>query len=216
MTLTPSSGDAPGLIGWTEGWVRSRRGAGHIRRGQPCQDATLLRRLQLSDGEPLLLLALADGHGGLGYSHSDVGSTLACQVASDVVAASLATLPAGAAARGGTLLPLRRWLAETLPVKLHQRWLAAVERHWRTLADAEPNANDGGEGDPAGRDARFSPIPYGTTLGVLLLAPRWWAVAGLGDWDLVRVRPDGAGELMSQETALVGAGEATEIGRAHV
>jgi hypothetical protein len=46
-------------------------------------------------------------------------------------------------------------------------------------------------------------------LGLLLLTPRWWALAGLGDWDLVRVDPAGAAELLSQEVAAAGAGEAT-------
>lgn len=44
---------------------------------------------------------------------------------------------------------------------------------------------------------------------MLLLTPRWWAVAGLGDWDLVRVDQAGVAELLSQEVGAPGAGEAT-------
>jgi hypothetical protein len=127
-----------------------------------------------------------------------VGSALACQVAGEVVAAHLAHLPAGAMTPGDAdLMALRRWLAGDLPTILQERWLAAVREHWL----AGPGRGEAG--------APFSPLPYGSTLGMLLLTPRWWAVAGLGDWDLVRVDQAGAAELLSQEVAAPGAGEAT-------
>ena len=183
---------------WLVPGVCSRRGAAHLRRGQPCQDASLQRVFTLPGGLPLTLLAVADGHGGSAYRHSDVGSAMACQVAAEVVADHLARLPAGGTTPGGAdLMALRRWLAVDLPTILQQRWLAAVRQHW----SAGPGRREAG--------APFSPLPYGSTLGMLLLTPRWWAVAGLGDWDLVRVDPAGAAELLSQEAAAPGAGEAT-------
>ena len=186
------------LSQWLVAGVCSRRGSAHRRRGQPCQDATLQRAFTLPGGLPLTLLAVADGHGGQAYHHSDVGSALACEVAAEVVAAALARLPAGTVPPAGAdLMALRRWLAEDLPIALQQRWLAAVRQHWL----AGPGGGEGG--------VPFSPVPYGSTLGLLLLTPRWWALAGLGDWDLVRVDPAGAAELLSQEVAAPGAGEAT-------
>jgi hypothetical protein len=186
------------LSQWLVAGVCSRRGSAHRRRGQPCQDATLQRAFTLPGGLPLTLLAVADGHGGQAYHHSDVGSALACEAAAEVVAAALARLPAGTAPPAGAdLMALRRWLAEDLPIALQQRWLAAVRQHWL----AGPGGGEGG--------VPFSPVPYGSTLGLLLLTPRWWALAGLGDWDLVRVDPAGAAELLSQEVAAPGAGEAT-------
>ena len=183
---------------WLVPGVCSRRGAAHLRRGQPCQDASLQRAFTLPGGLPLTLLAVADGHGGSAYHHSDVGSALACQVAGEVVAAHLAHLPAGAMTPGDAdLKALRRWLAGDLPTILQERWLEAVREHWL----AGPGRGEAG--------APFSPLPYGSTLGMLLLTPRWWAVAGLGDWDLVRVDQAGAAELLSQEVAAPGAGEAT-------
>jgi hypothetical protein len=183
---------------WLVPGVCSRRGAAHRRRAQPCQDASLQRVFTLPGGLPLTLLAVADGHGGAAYHHSDVGSALACQVAAEVVAAELARLPAGGTPPGGAdLMALRRWLAGDLPTLLQQRWLVAVRQHWL-----------GGPGH-GGAGAPFSPLPYGSTLGMLLLTPRWWAVAGLGDWDLVRVDQAGVAELLSQEVAAPGAGEAT-------
>ena len=183
---------------WLVPGVCTRRGSAHRRRGQPCQDATLQRALTLPDGLPLTLLAVADGHGGQAYHHSDVGSALACEAAAEVVAADLARLPAGTAAPAGAdLMALRRWLAEDLPNALQQHWLAAVRQHWL----AGPGRGEGA--------SPFSPVPYGSTLGLLLLTPRWWALAGLGDWDLVRVNQAGEAELLSQEVSDPGAGEAT-------
>ena len=183
---------------WLVPGLCSRRGAAHRRRGQPCQDAILQRVFTLQGGLPLTLLAVADGHGGEAYHHSDVGSALACQAAAEVVAADLARLPAGGMTPAGAdLMALRRWLAGDLPTMLQERWLAAVRQHWL----AGPGRGEGG--------APFSPLPYGSTLGLLLLTPLWWAVAGLGDWDLVRVDQAGAAELLSQEGAAAGAGEAT-------
>jgi len=184
------------LNGWRIPRVGTRLGAAHRRRGQPCQDSSLVQRFTLRDGMPLTVLAVADGHGGTTYIHSDVGSALACRVVTELVEDSLATLPAGNAARGGAeLLALRRWLAADLPLALHQRWLAAVRRHWLE--------------DPARGEADFTTLAYGTTVGFLLLAPRWWALAGVGDWDLVRVRRGGDAELVSQEVHGPGAGEVT-------
>ena len=186
------------LSRWLVAGVCSRRGSAHRRRGQPCQDATLQRSFTLPGGLPLTLLAVADGHGGRAYHHSDVGSALACEAAAEVVAAALARLPAGTTAPAGTdLLALRRWLAEDLPTALQQHWLSAVRQHWL----AGPGGGE--EGVP------FSPVPYGSTLGLLLLTPCWWALAGLGDWDLVRVDQAGEAELLSQEVGAPGAGEAT-------
>jgi hypothetical protein len=186
------------LSRWLVAGVCSRRGSAHRRRGQPCQDATLQREFTLPGGLPLTLLAVADGHGGPAYQHSDVGSALACEAAAAVVAAALTRLPAGTAAPAGAdLRALRRWLAEELPTALQQHWLSAVRQHWL----AGPVVGEGG--------VPFSPLPYGSTLGLLLLTPRWWALAGLGDWDLVRVDQAGEAELISQEVGVPGAGEAT-------
>jgi len=188
--------------GWRIPGVCSRQGASHRRRGQPCQDATLERVFTLPGGLPLTLLAVADGHGAPAHHRSDVGSALACQAAAEVVAAGLSRLPAAATAPGEEDLGgLRRWLAEDLPRALQQQWLAAVRRHW---------LEGSGRGDgPAQEGVAFSPLPYGSTLGLLLLTPRWWALAGLGDWDLVRVDRQGGAELLSQEGPVPGAGEAT-------
>lgn len=180
------------LTSWAAVRVCSRRGAAHLRRGQPCQDASLLRRFSTGQGESLLLLAVADGHGAARHHRSAVGSALACEAAAATLAEGLA---AGLAAEPEEL---RHWLAEGWPAAVQRHWRAATEEHWRAAA-----------ADAAAAAMPYSPIPYGTTLGLLLLGPGWWAHAGLGDWDLVGIGPAGETQLLSEEPALYGSGEAT-------
>jgi serine/threonine protein phosphatase PrpC len=163
-------------------------GAAHQRQQRVCQDASLQLTLRGRGSEPLLLLAVADGHGGSRYHRSEVGSRLACEQAAEAVAEAL----------GRAALHDRdswqRQLGEQLPAAIQQRWLAAIEADWRLRPES------GGQS--------FSPLSYGSTLGLVLLAPDWWGCTGLGDWDLVLVSPQGA-ELVSQELDHGSAAEAT-------
>jgi len=61
--------------GW-EAYFARKKGSGHIQNNMPCQDYCLVEKL---DGRTLLA-AVADGHGGEEYTHSDRGSRLACEV----------------------------------------------------------------------------------------------------------------------------------------
>ena len=163
-------------------------GSAHRRQTKACQDASLSRQLRSPRGEELLLLAVADGHGGNRYWLSEVGSRLACERAAAAVAAALAN---------HALADLDQWqalLASTLPEQIQAEWLSAIEADWRQRPEAalEP----------------FAPLTYGSTLGLVVLAPGWWGCTGLGDWDLVRLDATGA-ELVSEEAEQAGAAEAT-------
>ena len=134
-----------------------------------------------------MLMAVADGHGGRRYRRSEVGSRLACETALAVAAAALAAAPGEG--EGGW----SRWLAHDLPQAVQRRWLEAVQAHW--------------QGDPG--DGDFAPLLYGSTLGLVVMTPRWWGHTGLGDWDLVRVEADGVARLLQEENEPGALGEAT-------
>ncbi len=173
---------------WAAPIAASRAGAAHLRAGRPCQDAVLSRELRDAEGQPVMLMAVADGHGGRRYRRSEVGSRLACETALAVVADALASAPPGDGEGAWS-----RWLAHDLPEAVQCRWLEAVQAHWQS---------DPGEGD-------FEPLLYGSTLGLVVMTTRWWGHTGLGDWDLVRVEADGRAWLLQEENEPTALGEAT-------
>ena len=170
---------------WSQPEIITRTGASHLRRGVVCQDASGCQELSVRRGQLVQILVVADGHGGKRYTQSDVGSHLACKLALKLIADQFIQW---SSTNEVEIQRWRSWLVETFPNSLHQRWLASVERHWRQKI-TEKDALE----EP------FSPIPYGTTLGVVIMTPTWWAHTGLGDWDLVRVGPGGDVALVNEE-----------------
>jgi hypothetical protein len=153
-------------------------GASHRRQNKPCQDASLSTMLIGTDGQ-LQLLAVADGHGSARYRLSHRGSALACQVAQEAVETWLACTPLAQPERW------RRLLEQELPASIQERWLEAIAADWGQ--------------QPQNEEEAFSPLLYGSTLGLVLLAPQWWGCTGLGDWDLAAVPSKGPAVLLSEE-----------------
>ena len=170
---------------WSHPECVTRTGASHLRRGVVCQDASGRQELTDRSGQPIQVLVVADGHGGQRYTHSEVGSHLACELALKLLADQFSQW---SSTKDVEIQRWRSWLVETFPNSLHQRWLASVERHWRQKI-TEKDA----------LEQPFSPIPFGTTLGVVIMTPTWWGHTGLGDWDLVRVRSGGDVALVNEE-----------------
>ena len=181
-----------GEVSWLPPCCESRVGAAHRRRGTPCQDASGLWWFADADGELLQALVVSDGHGSPRYDRSAVGSRLACEVTLQAIASELASSRIGASS---DLEPWREWLAHGLPEAVVKGWRKEVLHH--------------GQAHPRADGAPPSTLAYGATLGVLVLTPRWWGYTGLGDWDLVRTGSTGPGELLSEEPASPGGGEAT-------
>jgi hypothetical protein len=175
--------------GWQPPQACTVIGAAHRRQGTPCQDASLSTSLPARGDARLQLMVVADGHGSSRYWLSHVGSTLACTCSHDAVAEALRHTPLTAPDRW------REQLERELPAAIHRRWLTAIEADW--------------QGRPEAAEQPFSPLSYGCTLGLVLLAPQWWGCTGLGDWDLVGVETDGNALLLSEERSALASGEAT-------
>ncbi len=221
---------------WLPPLCCTRPGASHRRKGVVCQDASGWHCFQDRQGELVQVMAVADGHGGARYGRSDVGSWLACRTALNTARQLFQSQAIGAATPLSSrptdagpalsepspqqLLELQQdqgqqeqlqqdqwqqdqwqqdqwqqWLGQELPQVIQRRWLRAVRRHWRVQPPAD------------GREA-FSPLLYGTTLGLVVMTPRWWGHTGLGDWDLLQLQASGS-RLLSQENDPAAAGEAT-------
>jgi hypothetical protein len=178
--------------GWSAPRIATRTGASHLRRRLSCQDASGWIGLPGTGTEPLWAMVVADGHGGARYRHSRTGSALACRVALDLIAVHLATWESGP---GVDLDPVWHALHHTLPDQIVSLWRRETGHHWHK--------------QPCASGESFTPVLYGSTLGVVLLTPHWWASTGLGDWDLVRIDADGQARLLSEEGEVGGPSEAT-------
>ncbi len=65
----------------------SVKGTSHYASDTPCQDCSLVSPVSTRDGEPVLVLVVADGAGSA--AHADIGAQLACSAFVEVVLSSL-------------------------------------------------------------------------------------------------------------------------------
>jgi serine/threonine protein phosphatase PrpC len=163
-------------LGWACGCTR--RGSSHARDGRPCQDAHALWSSSFL-GEPLLVLAVADGHGGERHDLSHCGAALAVQAAVSEVVASLPG-PSG----GEILQVAPHGRGEGFHQRVTDRWKEEVR------ADAECRTGLR-EGVEAGKELFTR---YGSTLLVAIIDGSDCWVGQIGDGDILLVRPDGGVE----------------------
>ncbi len=147
----------------------SVRGASHVRRDMPNQDALALAPSgtggkQATDVEAFIA-AVADGHGAPAYHHSDIGSRLAV---------------------GCAIEALRRFVggggAEGMIEEILARWREAV------MADHHARAQVGADWVETSPDVL---VPYGCTLAAVAVAPSQLLVLQIGDSDVLFGYPDG-------------------------
>ncbi len=151
------------------------RGAAHRAAGLPNQDSM---RCITSDC-PGIVVAVADGHGHRRHFRSAEGSAFAV-AAGCRVGSRLASYLTGQADREGATAAVRSAVAA-----LVQEWRSAVAGH---LAAQPYTAEEQAALDSAGDG---SDVPYGSTLLMAVISPRWLACAQIGDGDVLAVRPDG-------------------------
>jgi serine/threonine protein phosphatase PrpC len=161
-------------LGWACGCTR--RGSSHARDGRPCQDAHALWSSSFL-GEPLLVVAVADGHGGDRHDLSHCGAALAVQAAVGEVIASLPSFPGGEA-----IQELQHGRGEQFHQRVTGRWKEEV----RADAERRTGLSAGGE---AGKEVLSR---YGSTLLVAIIDGSEGWVGRIGDGDILLVRPDGS------------------------
>lgn len=147
----------------------SVRGASHVRRNKPNQDAIAWAPAG-TGGKPTLdaeafIAAVADGHGAPAYDRSDTGSRIAVNCAIEA---------------------LRRFVggggSEGVVEEILTRWREAV------MADHANRAGAGADWVEAPSDVL---IPYGCTLAAVAMAPGQLLVLQIGDSDVLFGYPDG-------------------------
>lgn len=146
----------------------SVRGASHVRRDMPNQDALAWAPADPA-GKPTLdaeafIAAVADGHGAPAYDRSDVGSRLAVNCAIGALRRFVG---------GGT--------SDGIVEEILTRWRQAV------AADSQGRGH-GGDWVEATTDLL---TPYGCTLAAVAMAPGRLLVLQIGDSDVLFGYPDG-------------------------
>ena len=175
---TPSGPDAS--ISCLASWhisAGSARGAAHRAAGLPNQDSVACQTAT-ADGDETVV-AVADGHGHYRHFRSADGSALAVTVGCRVGSRLAADLT-GQAVRAVAEAAVRSSLGA-----LVQEWRSAVAEH---LARHPYTAEEQAALDITGDGAD---VPYGSTLLMAVVGPRWLACAQIGDGDFLAVRPGG-------------------------
>ncbi len=156
------------------------RGASHIRRGEPNQDA--LSWWMAEGKRPVAVLCIADGHGGSEYTRSDIGALLAVEQTQMLLVSEILPLILSGSTRKD-LAQFKRHLSQQLPKLLVNRWRAAIYEH------ATDNPVQEGE-QPVQSDAPKERL-YGATLLAALLTPEFHLYIQLGDGDMLTVSAEG-------------------------
>jgi hypothetical protein len=183
---------APGVDGlpnahWQVTGV-SVRGATHIRRAKPNQDALQLSHPE-TPGTPAIL-AIADGHGSARYVRSQNGAKFAVRVVVELLqefAVDNLALE--------NLSALKEIAESHLPARIVHSWRAQVLEHLRRkpfTSEETAQLFPGGPPDPPA-EGQLDPHvrAYGTTLLAALLAPSYLLFLQLGDGDILTVDSNG-------------------------
>jgi hypothetical protein len=174
-----SSVDAIDAIDGLGSWHISAggaRGAAHCAAGLPNQDSMAR---STTPGGAGIVVAVADGHGHRRHFRSAKGSALAVATGCGV-GSQLAPDLTGHAHQEDAIAALRSAAAA-----LVREWRSAVAAH---LAAQPYTAEEQAALDSAGDGPD---VPYGSTLLVAVVCPRWVACAQIGDGDILAIRADG-------------------------
>jgi hypothetical protein len=129
------------------------------------------------------VFAVADGHGDPRHFRSARGSELATQVGPQVLREHLAELHERSEPRGPH--SVEALVTDVIVPSIVDRWIESVRSDLEELPFSEEEL---GRLSPA---ESFT-VPYGATLVLGLLTPKWLVLAQIGDGDAVVVAPDGS------------------------
>ncbi len=174
-------------VGWACGCTR--RGSSHERDGRPCQDAHAIWTSSFA-GEPILVAAVADGHGGGRHDLSHLGAALAVQAAVGEVIVSLPGSPAAGVRGQG-------------PGEGRAEFHLRVTARWREYVSADAGRRAGPL--PTGAEGPEVLTRYGSTLLLALVDGSDCWVGQIGDGEILMVRPGGGIEApLPRDESLLG------------
>jgi len=162
----------------------SRRGANHLRRELPNQDAIAWE----TRGDNLVL-ALSDGHGSIKHFRSDIGAKLAVESAIEIVLKEISTESLSTS----VLKKLESRIKNKLPQRITNKWLSKVKNHYQNnlfsldrIAQMKLEKIELKEGIAARKKVEQNYVKaYGSTLVVVVLTEKFSLYLQLGDGDII-------------------------------
>ena len=142
----------------------SVKGASHELKGMPNQDA-----IRSFDSDSLAIMAVADGHGGEKYTHSDFGAKFAVKAAITVLKDTFKNQ------HEFSLSQIKRLSEEDIPKAIVRSWQEKVDEY----CQKQPNLNN-----------EYKYRYFGATLLITLILPRCIVYWQLGDGDIVTLNED--------------------------
>lgn len=167
---------------------RSVRGASHVRKGQPNQDAIFWKE-NLDEGTAAIM-AVSDGHGSADHFRSDRGSKIAVAVAVN----SLSLVLHNFLEHSAPLPTVQRDLEDRLPRQLVHAWSEGVNRDIQAnpLTAEELAALEEKAGEARRRAVETRPqLAYGCTLLAVLVTRSFALYLQIGDGDILAVSEEG-------------------------
>ena len=140
-----------------------KRGSDHLATGKPCQDYVLAH----SFSDHLRMVAVADGHGGEKYTHSESGSRLACECLVSVINQMLTHTP---------------YWTDTIEKNLIQTFQSYEFKRFFVNCWRKAVIEDYLQHNPEDKSNPVNIIrKYGTTLLFAIITPNTYVLGQLGD-----------------------------------
>lgn len=162
---------------------KSVKGADHIKSGRPCQDYSISQSFEAGS-----IVAISDGHGGVTYVRSQVGSKLACEIAVEETKCFVSTNYEALKTKGINHIEyspdrqeVQDSLINTLFTAIHKRWYNAIVEDSQNRSFTEEERFKLGKADIK--------KAYGCTLLVAVKTMDFTFIYQLGDGRIFTITP---------------------------
>lgn len=156
-----------------------KRGRGHIETGTVCQDYCLVENIS----DDILVIAVADGHGGEAYVKSDIGARLACKTLIDSIK-SMFNSKSPSLSEDVWIEAIK---TKEFKVKYINYWKEAVLKDYAKCSENEPESTLGN-----------IIKQYGTTILFAIVTREYLALGQLGDGAILMFNNDNQCQLFKR------------------
>lgn len=164
-----------------QAYFARKRGKGHIENGTTCQDYCLIENIN----DDILVITVADGHGGDAYVKSDIGARIACETIINCVKNILNSIPP--CYTDDTWIKIfknRDFISQYIEI-----WKSSVIKDYTADSENEPELSE-------------SNIikKYGTTILFAIVTNNYYVLGQLGDGAILMFNNNGQCQLFKRHS----------------